>query len=148
MTLLLEAPPVESVPAPGGGPPELSRDWLLAQMPLRKVGFAVGRALKREGMAPVQAALLRKGVVTSQDIGIVGIDVELGTIHVHEMGGGRYYLEASYTGTVDVDARLKYEDDFAGDKVKSYVLDLEVLAEVDVAAGRLLSFNVMDVDVI
>lgn len=150
MLLLLEPPaPSERAPAGAGGPSSLTREWLLAQVPLRKVGLAISRALKKAGHAPILEGLLRKGYLVSEDVGIVDVDVELGSFHTHEMEPGRYYIEATYTGVVDVDVKLRFDryDQFADYKAKSIELDIDVLAEIDVEDGRVAGFEVMSAEV-
>jgi hypothetical protein len=105
--------------------------------------------LKSSGYAAVLNHALRKDLVPTGEVGIVDVDVELGKFHVHDMGGGELYVEAVYTGTADVDVRVRDDSGlpFAGPRAKSLMLQIEVVAEIDVSGGKVAAFDVSEPEI-
>lgn len=129
--------------------PSVTRQWLLSELPLRKVEKQIVQRLKATGFAAVLRHALRKDLLPTGEVGIVDVDVELGKIFVHPLDGGRSYVEAVYTGTADVDVKLRDDSGlpFAGTRMKSFMLDIEVVAEIDVEDGKIASFDVSDPEI-
>jgi hypothetical protein len=131
------------------GPGFITRDWILEAVPLRKVERQIGLALRHNRFSGVLEGVLRKGFTPREDVGIVDVDVELGKFHVHQMEEGTYYLEAVYAGEIDVDVKVKESEylPYAGYKTKSFMMDIEVIVEIDVRGKRVASFEVIESEV-
>jgi hypothetical protein len=127
----------------------ITRQWLLSELPLRKVEKQIIRRLKSTGFSAILKFALRKDLLPTGDVGVVDVDVELGKFYVHAMPDGKFYVEAVYAGTADVDVKVKDDSGlpFAALKTRSLMVDLEVVAEIDVAAEKITGFDVTDPEI-